>query len=65
MAGTSSRGKFPIDPPVVDDPVQVAEDLELLESEEVPSVDEILNRPGRPMTGFGSPGGEDQLNNAP
>lgn len=64
MASTSSDN-VPVSPPAVEDLAPAAENVELTESEEVPSVEEILSRPGKEVADFSADGGEEPVNISP
>lgn len=64
MAGTSSDN-VPVAPPAAEDPAPAAGNVELTESKEVPSVEEILSCPGREVADFSADGGEEPVNISP
>lgn len=65
MAGTSSHDNLPVAPPAAENPAPAAGDAEPVECEDVPSMEEILSRPGRAVVDFGADGSEEQVDIPP
>lgn len=65
MAGTFSRDNLSATPPAVKNPAPAIGDTKPIESEDVPSEEEILSRPGRAVIDCGVDSSEEQMDIPP